>query len=123
LIEEGYVVRGFGTVPILVGILSPILAAALSTAWITASATTPGISAATTSRVSATAARIASPSATTATSAARLHSLVYLFRVYADVPRAVRGVGIDRDNTVFVGKLIEVGEPCHVTGILISAVQ
>ena len=33
------------------------------------------------------------------------------------------GVGIDRDDAIFIGELVEVGEPRHVAGILISTME
>src|SRR5271156_5085625 len=110
LVEKSNVVWGLRAIA---GSGFGILASALATVGITA----------TTAWIASTSAR-PSPSASSVTAvAAARRGLSLLFRSHSDVPLAACGVGIDGDDAILIGGLVEQSEARHVVGILILPMQ
>ena len=111
LVEEGNVIGGLRPILVCLGILSSALAAS-------------GITSTTTARITSATAGPSSASPSSATSAsAPWRCRRWLLRPNSYIPLAAGGVGIDRNDAIFVGQLVKVREPRHVVGILISRVQ
>jgi hypothetical protein len=108
LVQEGNVIRGLRPVFGFLGSLS----AALTAAGIATSTATSGV-----------ASTAAWPSSATATASAAGREGRRLLGSHSNIPLSMCGVGIYRDNGVFIGELVEVSEPRHVTGILISTMK
>jgi hypothetical protein len=113
LVEEGNVIGGLRPILVCLGILSSALAASgitsTTTARITSASATAGPSS-------------ASPSSATSASAPWCCRR-WLLCPNSYIPLSAGGVGIDRNDAIFVGQLVKVREPRHVVGILISRVQ
>jgi hypothetical protein len=117
LVEKGDIIRGLRSMIIVFGILASVLSALRIAAPSTPRITT------TSAWITTTTSTAARPSSTVPTTPALWGGLRSRLRAYSDIPLSVDGARINRNDSFFIGKLIEQRQAAHIVGILVLAMQ